>query len=113
MTHPAPNSELTGEARKRLMGCADDDEAHWSLDPREGWAVDVPVADLRLILSAYDRQGEEIERLRGALDEVEPTARRYARCYPEASDGRNTFTMFADWAALLAARARQGGPDHG
>lgn len=38
---------------------------------------------------------------RGAFHELIQTiaaeARRYAEMYPEASDGRNTFAMFAEW----------------
>lgn len=53
----------------------------------------------------------EIEGLKAERDavwvKVEDTARRYARCYPEASDGRNTFVMFAEWAASQAALRTQ------
>ena len=45
-----------------------------------------------------------IAALEGALTDAVETARRYARCYPEASDGRNTFTMLADH---IEARALQ------
>lgn len=41
---------------------------------------------------------------------VEEAARRYARCYPEASDGRNTFVMFAEWAASEALTPRHEAP---
>jgi hypothetical protein len=34
---------------------------------------------------------------------IEAEARRYAGNYPEASDGRNTFAMFADMVADLTA----------
>ncbi len=133
---PSPKPDVAG-ARERLLGCADDDERHWSLDPREGWAVDVPVADLRLILSAYDRQAdlierliqnvkrefadreraeaendrqaEEIERLRGALESIADDDE------PEPGN-RNTNDLLARmyWEiATKATRARQGGPDHG
>jgi Lar family restriction alleviation protein len=33
---------------------------------------------------------------------IEAEARRYAEMYPQSSDGRNTFVMFADWVAGLA-----------
>jgi hypothetical protein len=44
----------------------------------------------------------EIERLRDSLTKVEAEARRYAEMYPQSSDGRNTFVIFADWVARLA-----------
>lgn len=34
---------------------------------------------------------------------VSEKARTYARCYPEASDGRNTFILFSEWAEQQAA----------
>ena len=37
------------------------------------------------------------------VQKIEAEARRYAGHYPEASDGRNTFVMFADWVSSLAA----------
>lgn len=40
-----------------------------------------------------------------ALREVEANARNYARRYEEGSDGRNTFTMFADWIGNKATIA--------
>lgn len=116
-------------ARERLLGCADDDERHWSLDPREGWAVDVPVADLRIILSAYDRQGEENERLRGACDTAHTALVGCSEYLDPLIDADGDSEGFypnkemvlqqeADRAIeaierRLAARARQGGPDHG
>ena len=52
------------------------------------------------------RMGAEADasKVREALTEAEASARRYARCYPEASDGRNTFTMLADHIATLTQR---------
>lgn len=33
-----------------------------------------------------------------AMERVSEEARRYASHYPQSSDGRNTFTLFAEWA---------------
>ncbi len=38
------------------------------------------------------------------LSQIEAEARRYAGMYPQSSDGRNTFVIFADWVAKLAAQ---------
>ena len=38
----------------------------------------------------------------GLLAKIEAEARRYASHYPQNSDGRNTFVMFADYVAALA-----------
>jgi len=40
---------------------------------------------------------------------IEAEARRYAAMYPQASDGRNTFVLFADWVASLALTSPDGG----
>jgi Lar family restriction alleviation protein len=46
------------------------------------------------------------------LKKVEDEARRYAGLYDQGSDGRNTFTIFAEWASSLAALpASSGGED--
>lgn len=37
------------------------------------------------------------------IQTIEAEARRYAEMYPQSSDGRNTFVLFADWVAGLAA----------
>jgi hypothetical protein len=70
------NPDELERAVERLTGCADDDEAHWSMDPREGWAVDVPVSDLRLILSANREMREALEPFSEAsslyADELRP-----------------------------------------
>lgn len=52
---------------------------------------------------------EENERMREALREVESEAHRYAGFYPQSSDGRNTFVMFADMVASKALRSQQKG----
>ncbi len=44
---------------------------------------------------------QQIERLTQALDHLESEARRFASFYPEASDGRNTFVIFADKIASV------------
>lgn len=36
------------------------------------------------------------------IQNIEAEARRYAEMYQPNSDGRNTFTIFADWVAKLA-----------
>jgi len=35
------------------------------------------------------------------IQKIEQEARRYAEMYPQSSDGRNTFNIFADWVAAL------------
>ena len=39
-----------------------------------------------------------------AMGQVAEEARRYASHYAEATDGRNTFTMFAEWANRAALK---------
>ena len=71
--------------------------------------AELRASDLREILSAYDRQAEEIERLRGALDEVSDFVDRdIIRVRP--SERAEFLAGLERWNA---ARARQGGPDHG
>jgi hypothetical protein len=36
------------------------------------------------------------------VQKIEAEARRYAEMYPQSSDGRNTFIIFADWVAALS-----------
>ena len=36
-----------------------------------------------------------------AMDQVVDEARRFAEMYPQSSDGRNTFEIFADWARRM------------
>lgn len=43
-------------------------------------------------------KAEREQARRQAFDEVGKKAREYAAHYPEASDGRNTFIIFAEWA---------------
>lgn len=107
LSHPpltAPKPDVAG-ARARLgydVGRADD----FGNATCRAWTE-----DLRLILSAYDRQGEEIERLRGALEECQDKL-WIARC--DSPDAQ--FRRVAERACSMAddaLRARQGGPDHG
>ena len=51
----------------------------------------------------------EAERAAGEarVVELEREARRFADCYPESSDGRNTFVIFADKIAALAEGGNQ------
>lgn len=53
-------------------------------------------------VNAYDDLKAESERLRALIIHFEDEARRYAGAYPQSSDGRNTFIMFAD---MIADRA--------
>lgn len=46
-----------------------------------------------------------------AFAEAAEKARTFARCYPEASDGRNTFVLFAEWAAEKARTASSVGTE--
>ncbi len=46
---------------------------------------------------------DEIAGLVKALTYLESEARRFAGMYPEASDGRNTFLIFADKIASVSA----------
>ena len=41
-----------------------------------------------------------------AFAEVEQKAREWAEHYPQSSDGRNTFILFAEWAEGQASRAK-------
>ncbi|MFN4296748.1 MAG: hypothetical protein ACK4FB_07880 [Brevundimonas sp.] len=50
----------------------------------------------------------ENRRMKEAVTEAEASARRYARCYSEGSDGRNTFLMLADHIATIARQALAG-----
>ena len=43
---------------------------------------------------------------------IEAEARRYAELYPEASDGRNTFVMFANMVATLTEQRVSGRCPH-
>lgn len=98
-----PKPDVAG-ARERLEGYLEG-ELHLLQD-----------ADLRLILSAYDRQADEIqrqgednERLLGALESIADDDE------PEPGN-HNTNDLLARmyWEiATKATRARQGGPDHG
>ena len=36
-----------------------------------------------------------------AMDQVVEEAQRFAEMYPQSSDGRNTFELFADWARRM------------
>lgn len=36
-----------------------------------------------------------------AMDQVVEEAQRFAEMYPQSSDGRNTFEIFADWARRM------------
>ncbi|MCK1577737.1 hypothetical protein [Bradyrhizobium sp. 174] len=44
------------------------------------------------------------------VSQIEAEARRYASMYPQSSDGRNTFVIFADWVARLASQPSPAAP---
>lgn len=69
--------------------------------------------DLRLILSAYDRQGEEIERLRGDRHFLLETLRQIDGVVKDGLDPSKLIAVGLEYGDMDAARARQGGPDHG
>lgn len=46
---------------------------------------------------ALEHSPEPVDELALEREEVAAQARRYASNYPEASDGRKTFIIFADW----------------
>jgi hypothetical protein len=46
---------------------------------------------------AADLEGGAL--LQRTIQNIEAEARRYAEMYPQSSDGRNTFIIFADWIA--------------
>ncbi len=58
-------------------------------------SVDAPVPERPFIIGA--NHGYET-----AMEQVAEEARRYAQMYDEGSDGRNTFTLFAEWAEQAA-----------
>lgn len=49
-----------------------------------------------------DNQAQRVKALEGLIQKIEAEARRYAEMYPQSSDGRNTFIIFADWVAGLS-----------
>ncbi len=54
------------------------------------------------VMRSNERKGAEVERLKAVLDAAVAEAERYAESYPQSSDGRNTFLMFADWLLSLS-----------
>ncbi len=53
-----------------------------------------------------DNQAQRIKALDGLIQKIEAEARRYAEMYPQSSDGRNTFVIFADWVSALSSQDR-------
>lgn len=53
-----------------------------------------------------ERYGEKaaVAAILAVTAHVEAEARRYAAFYPEASDGRNTFVIFADTVTSVTAK---------
>lgn len=73
-------------------------------------AKDADIAALQLRLTAVEnsvRVGADVDHER---DFLAMEARRYASHYPEASDGRNTFVMFAEMIEARAALAKEPTP---
>ena len=64
-------------------------------------ALRAKVASLEAEAARIPAAPDDVERLRAALSIAETEARRFAGFYPEASDGRNTFVIFADEIAAL------------
>lgn len=64
-------------------------ERFWRIHPRE-------LDEMKMTRQEFyaDEMTSLIDRERG---DIIKEARRYAAFYPEGSDGRNTFVMFADW----------------
>lgn len=54
-----------------------------------------------------DNQAQRIKALDGLIQKIEAEARRYAEMYPQSSDGRNTFIIFADWVAGLSVTSQE------
>ncbi|GHH09203.1 hypothetical protein GCM10008023_05550 [Sphingomonas glacialis] len=100
---PDAGDEVERVARALCKQQGGDADAHAvdSHDCWEGPLWTVFAKDAEELLSAM-REGVD----RGMVERVEAEARRYAGMYSEASDGRNTFVMFADWVAALS---RKGG----
>ena len=87
-----------------------------ALDPEGSW---VHFNRYSALVREVEARRSEVERLRArvaeleadrpfiiganhgwdeAMEQVSAEARRYASCYPQSSDGRNTFVMLAEWA---------------
>jgi len=56
-------------------------------------------SDYHAAATTLDSEKEANARLTDELDAIEAEARRYAAHYPQGSDGRNTFVMFAEFVA--------------
>lgn len=101
-------------ARPSAPSEADVEQAANACDAALSNWLDVPlhrmaVEDVaRAALSAIG-QGED-ERAT-AFNEAAAEARRYAGHYPQSSDGRNTFILFAEWAESQALASRQAGAE--
>ena len=55
------------------------------------------------VAKQWDAKCAEASALRAKIGAIEAEARRYAEMYPQSSDGRNTFVIFADWVASRPA----------
>ena len=116
---PAPSS-LAGEALERAARLIDPKAWEFADKFSTGPHAEMMRAEVKCETAASLRiAGEVLSALspeapaRGEAAiwaKVEEAARRYARCYPEASDGRNTFVMFAEWAASEALTPRHEAP---
>ena len=76
---------------------------------------DIPVERARIMNALHDAAQAlrtppaPVEAV--AWQEAAEKARTFARCYPHASDGRNTFIMFAEWAESKAVATHPPQPD--
>lgn len=59
-------------------------------------------SDLRCILSAIEAVDPATISADALRDKIATKAREYAEHYPQSSDGKNTFLMFAEWVEALA-----------
>ena len=81
----------------------------WPSHPPED--TDAAVAETYAVARAFVASLDRLAALEAGRSaevarvvELEREARRFADCYPESSDGRNTFVIFADKIAALAKR---------
>jgi hypothetical protein len=99
----------------RSMGWADDGEGPFNFIVRR--AREVAIEDCRARAIAAEQT--IAQALQSERDAIENEARRYAGFYKEASDGRNTFILLAEWIEARTAKAvspgvgRKGSDDPG
>lgn len=59
----------------------------------------IPRCPWRLHMSKDEGTAEIVAAVLAEREAILETTRRYAKCYPDDSDGRNTFTLLAEWIA--------------